>query len=243
MYKSGSYENRHRGTLYSARTILPIVLSVLPEIKSAVDLGCGVGTWLNVLMELGVKDILGIEGDWVDRSLLVVPEDCFLHYDLRDRLELGRRYDLAISLEVAEHIPVQSAETFINSITRLSNRILFSAAIPYQGGKRHENEQWPEYWESLFIERGFRVIDCVRRQIWHDEMIPFWYRQNALLFVHREEIANLRHDPMMIAQGPLSIVHPEKYLSLISRMGTIKGSLKILLRNLFASAESLIRFS
>ena len=63
---------------------------------------------------------------------------------------LERKFDLAISLEVAEHLKSSSSEDFVQSLTTLAPMILFSAAIPHQGGLHHINEQWLEYWGDLF---------------------------------------------------------------------------------------------
>ena len=93
-----------------------------------------------------------------------------------------RRYDLAISIEVAEHIEPGNAEEFVRLLTGLSDTVLFSAAIPGQGGTGHVNEQWPEYWAALFRASGYGAMDCLRTKIWDDAQIPFWYRQNCLIF-------------------------------------------------------------
>ena len=57
VYNDEFYKNRHKKTLYSAEIILSIVQEIIPEIKSAVDLGCGVGTWLSVIEKRGATDM------------------------------------------------------------------------------------------------------------------------------------------------------------------------------------------
>ncbi|MEO6665275.1 MAG: methyltransferase domain-containing protein [Nitrospiria bacterium] len=212
LYKQAFYAERDASTRYTANTVLARVLDVFPEIESAVDIGCGVGTWLSVLKSRGVRHIQGVDGPWVDRRFLVIPDDSFATKDLAtDSLDLGRRYDLAISLEVAEHMPPARAETFVEGLTRLSDLILFSAAIPGQGGTGHVNEQWPEYWATRFAARGYVCADGLRFALWHDQQIPWWYRQNILLF------AAPRWEPRLAASGldvvaqPLPVVHPVQF--------------------------------
>jgi SAM-dependent methyltransferase len=177
---------------------------------SVADVGCGTGAWLSVFHEAGVEDILGIDGDYIDRSLLQVPLDRFVPRDLRLPLDIDRTFDLVVSLEVAEHLPADCADRFVDSLVGLGPAILFSAAIPNQGGHNHINERWQSYWVTLFEERGYACVDLIRPRIWDDERVNWWYRQNTFLFV----------DPGLLemngpwkqmsdkAAWPRSIVHP-----------------------------------
>ena len=95
---------------------------------------CGVGTWLSVFGELGIRDLMGLDGEYVDRTQLYVPQGQFLAYDLSAPIELGRRFDLVVSCEVAEHLPPECSAQFVTSLTRLSPAVLFSAACPAPEG-------------------------------------------------------------------------------------------------------------
>ena len=110
--------------------------------------------------------------------------------DSAQPLRLDRRFDLVVTLEVAEHLPKTDASTFVQSLTELGPVVLFSAAIPFQGGENHLNEQWPDYWAHLFHNRGYRAVDCLRKKTWHNDKVEPWYAQNILLFVHPDEIAS-----------------------------------------------------
>jgi hypothetical protein len=182
-YEDNFYKHRHHKTEYAAERILSIVLDVIPKTESAVDLGCGVGTWLSVLRQKGIQDIQGIDGEWVNTDLLEIPDSNFMTGNFSEGIDIDRRFGLAISLEVAEHLPERKSSSFVETLTQLSDFVLFSAAIPYQGGTHHLNEQWPEYWDNLFREKGYVGFDIIRRNIWDDETIPFYYKQNILLFV------------------------------------------------------------
>ena len=131
-------------SLESARVIVPIVTELLGECSSVLDVGCGVGSWLSAWRDAGVGDVMGLDGDYVQGLELVVPTECFSICDLTVPVDLGRRYDLVESVEVAEHLPIESADAFVASLTRHSDAVLFSAALPGQSGKGHLNEQLPK---------------------------------------------------------------------------------------------------
>lgn len=227
-YTQDFYSTRHQRTVYSAKTILSLILDKIPPLNSAVDVGCGVGTWLAVLKtDKGVETIQGMDGNWVDEKLLEIPKDSFQRADLSQPFELSRRFDLAICLEVAEHLPPVRAKDFVCSLTALSDCVLFSAAIPFQGGKNHVNEQWHSYWIELFTAQGYLAYDCIRAEIWNDDQIPFWYRQNILFFARKEIAVEIKATPLNAVNGvlPLLAVHPDLYLSKIYEAKSIQGSL------------------
>jgi len=200
-YKQSFYSNRHENTVYAAEKIIQILTDYIHP-KSVVDVGCGTGTFLSVFHKNGVTDITGIDGDWIDRKLIEIPRKKFMPHDLTIDLHLPRRFDLAMSLEVAEHLT--DGEKFANLLTLLSDDILFSAAIPFQGGNNHVNEQWQSYWVEQFNKRGYHVYDFIRPIIWDDDQIPYWYRQNILFYSKTE-----RENPVIIP----NMVHPDAYLT------------------------------
>lgn len=226
------YEDRHQKTVYSARTVISLLLDVLPPIGSAADFGCGVGSWLSVLKERGVSEIRGLDGPWVGQELLEIPREDFRAVDFELPISLEKRYDLALSLEVAEHISQESSGIFIDSLVGASDFVLFSAAIPFQGGTGHINEQWPDYWSEMFKARDYVALDFVRKKIWNDERIPFWYRQNIILFVKREKLSTVEKIKSSEYEHdfPIAVVHPDFYLSKIGQMSSVRGVLKLLRR-------------
>jgi SAM-dependent methyltransferase len=194
----------------SATAVVPLVLKWL-SCRSVVDLGCGDGGWLAAFIEAGVCDVLGLDGPWVKREFLKITPDRFMGVDLSAPLRLNRRFDLALSVEVAEHLPAACAETFVDNLVTLSPVVLFSAAVPGQGGVHHVNEQWPDYWAEIFKKRGYRALDLLRPLIWSDASVAWWYRQNLLLFAteraitDNDALAAIADSP----SGPLALVHPE----------------------------------
>ena len=186
--------------------------------RSVVDVGCGVGSWLSVFRELGVEDILGLDGAYVPRPALQIPVDKFQPVDLGRPFSLDRTFDLAVSLEVAEHLEAESAQGFVASLTVLAPVVLFSAAIPFQTGEGHINEQWPAYWAALFREQGYVPVDCLRRKVWSHQDVEWWYAQNMVMYVRGDELSRFpvlerAYDPQ--EEAPPALVHPGKLLELM----------------------------
>jgi SAM-dependent methyltransferase len=163
----------------SARAMLgPLLREFTPQ--SVVDVGCGSGGWARVALDAGIADVVAIDGDFVDRTALQIPVDRFQPLDLREPLKLDRRFDLVVCMEVAEHLPEERGPGLIDDLCALADLVLFSAAVPGQGGVAHLNLRWQSYWAELFGTRGFGVTD-IRPRYWRDAPIAWWYRQNAML--------------------------------------------------------------
>jgi SAM-dependent methyltransferase len=190
--------------------IVPIICKLVKP-KSVVDVGCGTGAWLLEFQQNGADDIFGIEGPWLNKSQLRIPLEKVAISNLKDPISIPRKFDLVVSLEVAEHLPESSADTFIDSLCNLGPVVLFSAAIPHQGGTNHLNEQWPDYWAALFKKRNYTVVDCVRKLIWMNSEVDAYYAQNILVFINQDK---LREFPALLecqkatSIQQLSIVHP-----------------------------------
>lgn len=213
-YSKKFYDHQMDGSVKSAREILPLVLKLIKP-KTVVDVGCGVGSWLSVFKELGINDILGLDGDWVDKEMLLIPKEDFVNVNLVNSIKIDKKFDLAVSLEVAEHLPAKNADDFINFLTELAPVILFSAAIPFQGGENHINEQWPEYWVKRFTKKNYNVMDCIRSEIWNNNNVEPFYAQNIFLFVKEDYIeksAVLKKEIEKNNEKYFSIVHPGIYL-------------------------------
>ena len=227
IYQTHYYTNRDNRTRSAARVILGLLLPLLPPVESAIDIGCGVGTWLSVLKENGAGNILGIDGPWVDKKSLVIPPESLITRDLSGPMEITQKFDLAISLELAEHLHPEFASNFIASLTKLADFVLFSAAIPFQGGRNHFNQQWPEYWANLFKKLGYHSFDVIRHQIWNEEHIPVHYRQNIILYIKESRIPDTHLEKQAHDDLPLALVHPHHYLN-----GSVTGSGALFVRAL-----------
>jgi SAM-dependent methyltransferase len=211
-YTEQFFQALREGVTSSAEVMVPIVVEMTRP-ASVVDVGCGAGGWLAAFARHGVRDYLGIDG-YAPEELLEIPRDRFLAADLTRPLVLDRTFDLAISLEVAEHLVESAARTFVESLTRLAPVVMFSAAVPGQGGTGHRNEQWPRYWADLFAELGFDALDVMRPRVWDDERIEPWYVQNTILYAARRPQGrgrDLDPRPGGTSGAPLALIHPRLF--------------------------------
>jgi SAM-dependent methyltransferase len=219
-YDSAFFATQAPRSLDSARVVLERLFPLLRPRRVA-DIGCGVGTWMRAALDLGAEDAIGVDGDYVDRATLVVDPALFLPADLASQSLpeiLGARasgaFDLVICVEVAEHLPHTRAASFITELTSLADIVLFSAAVPFQYGTAHVNEQWPEYWAIHFREQGFVAFDPLRAHLWGDPRVEWWYAQNLLVFARKGSAAEASLPPAARADGAaLARVHPESLLA------------------------------
>ncbi len=210
MYTLSFYDTMSMFSQNSAEVIVPLVIQKT-GCRSVIDVGCGDGSWLAVFQSHGVANIIGVDGDYVARETLKIAPEFFLAADLSQPLKIEKSCDLAISMEVGEHLPAASAKQYVQSLCRLAPVILFSAAVPAQGGVHHINEQWPDYWAGLFAAEDFVTIDNIRPQIWDNEHVAPWYAQNTFMYVNREHLScypTLEADSKAGWIGRVRIVHP-----------------------------------
>ncbi|MEH1930932.1 methyltransferase domain-containing protein [Nostoc sp.] len=230
-YTEKFYKFIDNNALLGAKEVVPFVIELMQP-KSVIDIGCGLATWLAVFKQHGVEEILGVDGDFVDINKLNIPPEYFLQHNLLNPLKVEQNFDLAVSLEVAEHLPIEKAESFVDTLVNLSPAILFSAAVPYQPGTRHLNCQWPNYWAKIFSEKGYVLFDCFRMKFWQNPNVPWWYAQNMFLFVKESCWQNypiLKQNFNPLNEPPLPIIHPEFYLKL--QQGTsINQALSLLMK-------------
>ncbi|MFS8182881.1 class I SAM-dependent methyltransferase [Pseudovibrio denitrificans] len=211
-YNEGFYNNQQDGSFASAREILPIVFQHLTP-ESVIDFGCGTGSWLLAAQQLGATKLLGLDGAWVPQSSLRIPSECFNQVDLEDpkNIQLDQRFDLAMSLEVLEHLTSPAAHIILDKMTEATDNVLLSVAVPEQGGIHHINEQRQSYWADLMKEKGFFPIDLIRPAVWSNPNVSVWYKQNVLLYSKMSEPLSPPTNTL-----PLDIIHPDLYESTVA---------------------------
>jgi SAM-dependent methyltransferase len=215
LYKGNFYSKRNEKTIISSKKILKIVYEILGQstIRNVIDVGCGVGVWLKFCEKKGAKTI-GIEGEWLPKNLYVA-DGKLITSDLSKTLpNLNKKFDLCISLEVAEHLPKIRANRFVYELTKYSNIILFSAAVPGQGGRGHINEQPLSYWIKLFNNNNYEMFDVIRPVVWGDKDIPVWYRQNTVLFINKNYLKKtnkLITNKLSSKKSLVDAIHPELF--------------------------------
>lgn len=208
VYNADFYDYIARGSSSSARAVVPLVLRHM-SVGSIVDVGAGNGRWLDTWMAQGVSDALAVDGDYVDQSRLAIPPQNFVAHDLAQPLDLARRFDLVQSLEVAEHIAQDRADGFVDSLCSHGDIVLFSAAVPNQGGEFHVNEQPPEYWRRKFASRGYDCFDWLRPLIADQQTIKPWYRFNMIMYANPAGQRRLS-ETVLESRVPDAVTVPER---------------------------------
>jgi len=156
VYDEKFYEMNQREGLAMAEWLCPAVIEIFnlkEKTGSIVDVGAGTG---HLVKQFRNMDFIcnGLEGS--EYAVCHSLTDIYL-VDLRTALAVSLKYDLAISLEVAEHIDPEFVDVYVDNLCALSDTILISAAVPNQGGEHHVNEQPFWYWLEKFEKRGYKL--------------------------------------------------------------------------------------
>ena len=219
IYNEEFYDLQSEESYQSALIILDVLKRKLEgkvTLDSIIDFGCGVGSWLAAAKEVGFKHVCGTDGEYVPKDRLMIKQDEFLPNDLSAPSRViipEEKFDLAMSLEVAEHLPEEVASDFVAKLASTSDIVLFSAAIPYQGGHGHVNENWLEYWIQKFNDHSFKLLDIIRQEIWDSSEVAWWYKQNVVVFIKGHDA-----DKFNFENGfQHSIVHPHQFLNAVHR--------------------------
>jgi SAM-dependent methyltransferase len=206
---NSTFFSHQNGAMRSASKLLPMIFDLAPS-QSVADVGCGIGAWTRVARDLG-HNVTGFDGAWVPREQLLIEQNEFVEMDLSNPpAGPAMHFDLALSLEVGEHLPAASAERFVRFLTELAPIVAFSAAVPCQLGTNHINEQYAGYWARLFQSCNFVPFDVIRPRCWYDQDVEFYYRQNLVIYVARRDAQAFesRVRPSLVAH-PLDVVHPD----------------------------------
>lgn len=190
MYDDQFYATLAAGSRRSAEAIVPLIKQFLAP-RSVLDVGCGQGLWLAVWHQHGIDDVMGVDGAYVDRTRLAIPAEKFTPCDLAAGFDQRRQFDVVTSFEVAEHLPASAAALFVEHLCQHSDMVVFSAAVPGQGGLGHINEQPYDYWRRLFSAQGYVCCDLLRPLIHRDCSIEPWYRFNVLVYVRAARLNSL----------------------------------------------------
>jgi len=225
LYDENFYKAQVDGSFKSAEIILGLLYTFFKP-QEVIDVGCGQGGWLAIAESLGAKGLKGLDGKWVKKDTLLSKNIDFVEVNFEEAnleeanleevlLKLDKKYDLCMSLEVAEHVSQKNAEKFIDFLCETSDIVLFSAAIKEQGGVNHINEQWQPYWIDLFKSNHYKCIDCFRGEIWNNPLVKWWYRQNIFLFVGPDNSVIDLEALKILEKSIVNCAHPENYESKI----------------------------
>jgi SAM-dependent methyltransferase len=161
-----------------------IVQELAPE--RLLDVGCGTGALLAALKDMGVR-VQGVEYAQAALELCRKRGLNVLRLDLEQPVGFDALddCDVSVSMEVAEHLPARFADRLVDLLCRARSAVVFTAAVPGQGGSDHVNEQPREYWIEKFTARGFDY-DAARtarwREQWRERDVCRWYHENLMVF-------------------------------------------------------------
>lgn len=199
------------GAQRSAAVIVPYLLQPWcgPKPSTVLDVGCGEG-WFGAEFARHGVSVLGIDHpdtwggqDITAAPIQLAPVDLAREGSIRPGL-----FDMTLCLEVAEHLPPARAASFVAELCATAPRIVFSAAIPGQGGVNHVNEQWPGYWVDLFDREGYACVGSVRDHLWNDDRVEPWYAQNLFLAFSPEAAGRSDYEMWRYDSPPRALVHP-----------------------------------
>ncbi|GAA6201292.1 hypothetical protein NBRC116599_25180 [Aquicoccus sp. SU-CL01552] len=176
------------GAVRASGPISDFVVENLP-VKSVIDVGCGTGGIAVGFREAGCE-VMGLEYSTAglrycrERGLNVRKFD--LERDNYQDLGLENKFDLAVSTEVAEHLPAALSDRYVDTLCGLSDKVFMTAAIPGQGGVDHVNEQPHSYWIEKFERRGFlyngSLSEMARSELRENRNVADWYSRNIMIF-------------------------------------------------------------
>lgn len=211
-FTEAEYERIREGCQRSAAAVVPYVYDLVKP-DSVIDIGGGEGWWGGEFHKQGVEQVLVTDHEARDA---VIPGVMYGVLDLEDDPLMlvkqgGGNWGLAVCLEVAEHLTEASGRRLVELLCKLSPVVLFSAAIPGQGGLGHINEQWPDYWVDRFHEHGYACSDFIRWRFWDNTAVEPWYRQNMILACDSVEDMSDMLQSEVWDFGAYNVVHPDIY--------------------------------
>ena len=129
IYNETFYNNQIEGSLNSANRLLSILYKIYAP-ESVLDVGCGRGAWLVTCEKFGSSKLTGLDGPWISPDKLLSPNIQFYESDFEHEIAVSGKFDLALSLEVAEHIEEKHARQFVSALCKASDLVYFWGCRP-----------------------------------------------------------------------------------------------------------------
>lgn len=185
LYRGGYFRMVDATSTRSAEAMATSIAEAFAP-RRVIDYGCGTGSLLASLQAEGIA-VAGTEYSALARSYCRAKGIEVIPLDLREPSAtppLGTA-DVAVSLEVAEHLPETAASGFVRLLASTAPIVVFGAATPGQGGQGHVNEQPHAYWIGRFASLGMPFDDRLSlgfRDAWRLAGVDSWYADNAMVF-------------------------------------------------------------
>jgi SAM-dependent methyltransferase len=202
MYDEAFFVEEGRSALSAAEAVVPSVIAAT-KATTVIDVGCGTGAWASVAKRLGCR-VVGVDG-YAPANQLMIDQDEFRQEGLIEGVSCSG-FDLALCLEVGEHLPESSAAALVAGLCE-ARYVLWSAAIPGQHGVDHINEQWSTWWEPFFASHGYSGSCDIRNEFWLDRRVAGFYRQNMIVWATWEDLTLAGY-----RKGVRDEIHPDRAL-------------------------------
>ena len=162
-----------------------LYILVQNNIASITDLGCGTGHYVKMIEDLDIKT-QGFDGNPDTKKWDVSGGLCVGPVDIVEK-KFWNVTDAAMSIEVAEHIPAEYEEAFINNLVNSARHFIFlSWGVPGQGGEGHVNGQWGVDVVQKMKKRGWERNDKYTNMLQKDASFD-WLKKNVQVFNRKKE--------------------------------------------------------
>jgi SAM-dependent methyltransferase len=189
VYDDDFYRGNQDEGLKLAEWFVPLLRDTF-QFQSLLDVGCGTGHYLLACQKSGVADVFGIEGSPHAFKHLLVANSLVVKHDLRQPYTFNRRWDVVLSIEVAEHIDDVDTGNYVKILCDGGDIVIITAAPLGQGGTRHINEHSREWWTEKFAVAGYgydkesteKLIQGSRKAKAANKHVTSWFEPNIMVF-------------------------------------------------------------
>lgn len=221
-YPESFYSSVTKRAQASSEIVAEILQDVLKP-RSIIDVGSGEGAWINTMshrfpsaLDLTAIDLQPHRSEYFEQLSSSKLNFEFILRDFeKDHTLPNQNYDLAICLEVLEHLQTQTAEQLAAEFAKNCSVLIFSAAVKGQGGTGHINENSLDYWIRLFQQNDFIALDILRPKLARNKQVPDYYKQNMILLWHPENCIknNTVFDlEALLIKNPIAVADTRKFL-------------------------------
>lgn len=175
----------HRLAMIDAPALAEAIIATIPDARRWVDVGAGSGALAKAAKDRGIE-ATAFERALGGRMIARLNGVDAHRIDIEDATGVSGSYDLALSIEVAEHLPADLGRKLVAMLVASAPIVVFSAARPGQGGLGHINEQPVSYWRDLFVEVGWGKeesrTDALATRLREAELHADWLPGNVQVF-------------------------------------------------------------